>query len=250
MTDGQRPIALITGGLHRVGAAIAKALAVAGCDLVLHYRQNGAAEDGLAEDLATSGAAWWPVQADLADGAAVDGLFAAAAALAGRTPSILINNASLFSEGGWDSLTSESMAQHLAINLTAPVLLTQALAKAGGGVVVNVLDQRVINPVPDQTAYTISKQALWQATRTLAISMAPAVRVNAVAPGLTLPTDDYADGQMDRLAGAMPLGVLPTPQEIAEAVVYLVNAKSVTGQTIFVDGGANLRSYDRDFVAM
>jgi NAD(P)-dependent dehydrogenase (short-subunit alcohol dehydrogenase family) len=250
MDNAQRPVALITGGLHRIGAAIAKSLALSGCDLVLHYRQNSTPEAGLTDTLKMAGATWHTVQANLADGAEAEGLFAKAAVLAGRAPTILINNASLFSDGGWDSLTADSMAQHLAINVTAPVLLARSLASAGGGAVVNIIDQRVINPVPDQTAYTISKQALWQSVRTLAVAMAPHVRVNAVAPGLTLPTDDYAPGQMERLAGAMPLGALPLPEEIADAVRYLVFADSVTGQTIFVDGGANLRSYASDFVNM
>ncbi len=245
-----RPLALITAGMQRIGAAIARELAASGCDLVLHYRQNDQPEPGLADALAQAGAAWWPVQACLEDADDLAALFAAACERAGRAPAILVNNASFFGEGGWDRLNAADMALHLAINLTAPVLLCRALADVGGGVAINILDQRVINPVPDQTAYTISKQGLWQATRTLAVAMAPHVRVNAVAPGLTLPTQDYAPGQMERLASAMPLGVLPTPQDIARAVRYLVAAQSVTGQTIFVDGGANLRSFEADFVRM
>ncbi len=250
-----RPVALVTGGLHRIGAAIARALAVAGYDLVLHYARDGVAEAGLAEALAGAGATWHRVAADLARPDAAAALFAEAAAVGGRAPTLIVNNASRFGDGGWQGLSDAAMAQHLAINLTAPVMLARELAKAATtngttGAVVNILDQRVINPVPDQTAYTISKQALWQATRTLAVAMAPAVRVNAVAPGLTLPTDDYAPGQMERLAGAMPLARLATPAEIAAAVVYLAGAESVTGQTIFVDGGANLRSFERDFVGM
>jgi pteridine reductase len=117
-----------------------------------------------------------------------------------------------------------------------------------GRQVIHILDQRILNPVADQLAYTLSKQALWQATRTLAISLAPAVRVNAIAPGLTLPTQDYAPGQMDRIAGMMPLGLLPSPADIAEAALYLASARAVTGQTIFVDGGANLTAFPQDFV--
>lgn len=250
-----RPLALVTGGLHRIGAAIARALAAAGYDLVLHYHRDSSVEAGLAEALAASRAVWQPLAADLSAPGAAATLFAEATAQHGRAPMLVINNASRFGEGGWEALSDDSLAEHLSTNLVAPVLLARALAAsatASGttGAVVNILDQRVLNPVPDQTAYTISKQALWQATRTLAVAMAPAVRVNAVAPGLTLPTDDYAPGQMERLAGAMPLERLATPAEIADAVVYLAQAGSVTGQTIFVDGGANLRSYERDFVAL
>lgn len=245
-----RPVALVTGGLHRIGAAIASALAAAGYDLVLHYAHDGEPEPGLEASLSVAGARWQKVAADLSVAGAAEQLFAESAGLAGRAPALIINNASRFGDGGWQALSDVAMASHLAVNLTSPVMLARALAASGGGAVVNILDQRVINPVPDQTAYTISKQALWQATRTLAVAMAPAVRVNAVAPGLTLPTEDYAPGQMERLAGAMPLARLPTPAEIAAAAVYLAGAHSVTGQTIFVDGGANLRSYERDFVSM
>lgn len=245
-----RPLALVTGGLHRIGAAIARALAAAGYDLVLHYAHDGEPEPGLVDALADAGATWQKFSADLAQPGAAAALFAEASQMAGRAPSLIVNNASRFGDGGWQALSDAAIAQHLAINLTAPVMLAHALASAGGGAVVNILDQRVLNPVPDQTAYTISKQALWQATRTLAVAMAPAVRVNAVAPGLTLPTDSYAPGQMDRLASAMPLARLATPAEIAAAVVFLAQAESVTGQTIFVDAGANLRSYERDFVAL
>lgn len=250
-----RPLALVTGGLHRVGAAIAKRLAAAGYDLTLHYHRDGSAEVGLAEALAAAGAAWQSAAADLSAPGAAATLFAEATAQHGRAPVLVINNASRFGDGGWEALSDDSLAEHLSTNLVAPVLLARALAASAmtsgtTGAVVNILDQRVVNPVPDQTAYTISKQALWQATRTLAIAMAPAVRVNAVAPGLALPTGDYAPGQMERLAGAMPLERLATPAEIAAAVVYLAKADSVTGQTIFVDGGANLRSYERDFVGM
>ena len=105
-------------------------------------------------------------------------------------------------------------------------------------------------PVPDQIAYSLSKSALWQATATLAVAFGNRARVNAVAPGLTMATDDYSDAQVERLAKLMPLGALPTPAQIADAVVYLARAEAVTGQTIFVDGGAHLAPMGRDFVAL
>ena len=140
------------------------------------------------------------------------------------------------------------------VNTAAPVALALALYRSSkGGVgsrgsVVNILDQRIRNPVPDQFSYGLSKGALAAATRLLAISLAPSLRVNAVAPGLTLPTADYDAALMHRLTAAMPLARLPSPADIADAVVFLANAASVTGQTVFVDGGASLKSFDRDFV--
>jgi pteridine reductase len=160
-----------------------------------------------------------------------------------------VNNAARFADDNADSADAAALDAHLAVNFSAPVALTLALHRAGAtGSIVNIVDQRVRNPVPDQLSYSLSKAALASATRTLAVALAPRLRVNAVAPGLTLPTGDYSREQMQRLAGAMPLGQLPTPNDIADAVAWLAGATSVTGQTLFVDGGANLKSYDRDFV--
>lgn len=243
-----RPLALVTGGLHRVGAAIAARLAQAGYDLALHRRRDGDPDAQLVDAIADSGAAHAIVSADLGNSGEAEGLFATVTRHFGRAPCLIVNNASLFAEDGMSALDGAALDAALSVNLRAPALLTQALFAHGGpGAVVNILDQRVRNPVPDQIAYTIAKQALWQATRTLAIACAPRVRVNAVAPGLTLPTPDYEDGRMDRMAALMPLQRLAAPQDIADAVLFLAQAQSVTGQTIFVDAGANLRSFDRDF---
>lgn len=253
---GSRPLALVTGGLHRIGASIAAALARAGHDLALHKRTPAEPDAELAAALAESGVEHRLFRQDLAQAGAAASLFAEVTAAFGRPPLLIVNNASRFTESELASLDEAELAATLAVNLTVPVMLTQALlaatpdSPAARPCIINILDQRVVNPVPDQFAYTIAKQALWQATRTMAIAAAPRARVNAVAPGLTLPTDDYAPGQMERLSAAMPLATLPTPQAIADAVLYLASAAHVTGQTIFVDGGANLRSYERDFVRM
>jgi NAD(P)-dependent dehydrogenase (short-subunit alcohol dehydrogenase family) len=246
-----RPLALITGGLNRLGGTIAAQLARAGYDLALHKRSPAEPDPVLAAALAETGVAHQRFRHDLSATGAATALFDEVTEAFGHAPSVIINNASLFRDSALATLSESDLAETLAVNLAAPVLLTQRMVATGRpGVVINILDQRVINPVPDQFAYTLSKQALWQATRSMAIAAAPHVRVNAVAPGLTLPTDDYAPGQMDRLADAMPLRGLPTPTDIADAALYLVQAISVTGQTIFVDSGANLRSYERDFVGM
>jgi NAD(P)-dependent dehydrogenase (short-subunit alcohol dehydrogenase family) len=234
--------------LHRVGAAIAAALAGAGYDLALHRRREGEPDADLAAAIADSGIVHAIFSADLGETGAAETLFANVTRQFGRPPALIVNNASLFAEDGITALDGATLDAALSVNLRTPVLLAQALFASGGtGAVINILDQRVINPVPDQIAYTIAKQALWQATRTLAVACAPHVRVNAVAPGLTLPTPDYEDGRMERMAGLMPLQRLAAPQDIADAVLFLARAESVTGQTIFVDAGANLRGFDRDF---
>ncbi|KTE78860.1 SDR family oxidoreductase [Sphingopyxis sp. A083] len=248
------PIALVTGGLHRIGAAIAARLAHEGYALAIHKRSPGAADAVLEDALADTGAECHRFAADLADPAAVDALVPAVIARFGRAPALLVNNASLFPEGEWDTLTGAALAETMQINHHAPVMLARAMVAANEGgrrpAIVNILDQRIANPVPDQLAYSLSKQALWQATATLAVAFGARARVNAVAPGLTLPTDDYSAGQMTRLAARMPLGALPTPDDIAGAVAWLARAEAVTGQTIFVDGGAHLAPLGRDFVAL
>jgi NAD(P)-dependent dehydrogenase (short-subunit alcohol dehydrogenase family) len=241
-------LALVTGGLHRLGAAIAARLAAEGYSLALHAREAGEPEATLAEAIQAHGTEWGLVTADLADSADVAGLIGKVADRFGRAPDLLVNSASLFLDGSWDRLTRADLDRHMAVNFTAPVLLTGSLAAAGGRTVVNIVDQRIANPPVDQAGYTASKLALGAVTRVLARAYAPQLRVNAVAPGLTIPGDDYGEDQVARLTERMPLDRLPIPADVAEAVAYLARAEAVTGQTIFVDGGAALESYARDFV--
>ena len=248
-----RKLALVTGGLHRVGAAISARLAREGYALALHKRAAGEADPVLAEALAETGAISHRFAADLADPAAVDALIPAVLEKFGRVPDLLVNNAALFAESEWPDLSAAALADMMQVNHHAPVMLAKALVAASEGkrpAIVNIIDQRVAHPVPDQIAYSLSKSALWQATATLAVAFAGRARVNAVAPGLTLATEDYSAGQIERLAKRMPLGALPTPEQIADAVVWLAQAEAVTGQTIFVDGGAHLAPLGRDFVAL
>ncbi|PQM28171.1 short-chain dehydrogenase [Sphingopyxis lindanitolerans] len=257
------PLALVTGGLHRVGAAIAARLVREGYALALHRRSAAETDAILADALAETGAVSRHFQADLADPAEVDALIPEVVATFGRAPDLLVNNAALFAEGEWPDLSASALAAMMQVNLSAPVMLATALVAASASAalagaqnkrarpaIVNIVDQRVLHPVPDQVAYSLSKAALWQATATLAVAFGNRARVNAVAPGLTMATDDYSAAQVERLADRMPLGALPTPTQIADAVVYLARAEAVTGQTIFVDGGAHLAPMGRDFVAL
>lgn len=250
--DTSAPLALVTGGLNRVGAAIAMRLARAGYALALHKRSAGDPEPALAAVLAETGADWAKFRGDLGNAADVAALVPAVAAHFGRAPDVLVNNASHFADSAWDSVTLDDLTTAMLVNHHAPVLLAQAVVRAAAPgqipAIINILDQRIAQPVPDQLAYSLAKSALWQSTRTLAVAMAPRARVNAVAPGLTLPTEDFAAGQMERIAAHMPLGALPTPAQIADAVLYLAQAEAVTGQTLFVDGGASLINMGRDFV--
>lgn len=227
-------LALVTGGKRRLGAAIAARLADDGWTVAVHSHSDTGSDTFVA---------------DLADAEAADALIGRVEERFGQAPSLLVNNAAIFEWDDAASATPALLARHHAINAAAPVILALALARTTArGAIVNILDQRIRNPNGDQLSYTVSKTALAGATRTLAAALAPNWRVNAVAPGLTIPTDDYDAEQMTRLANAMPLSRLPEPSDIADAVAFLAAAPAITGQTLFVDGGANLKSFDRDFV--
>ncbi|MEQ1688456.1 MAG: SDR family oxidoreductase, partial [Sphingopyxis sp.] len=232
-----RSLALVTGGMHRFGAVIAARLADAGYDLALHCRTHGQPDTLLAGTIERNGTAWQGFCADLSDAGATDRVYDAVVEHFGRTPTLLINNASWFADSSANAPDARQLTQTMMVNLAAPIQLAKRLGQTGkAGCIINILDQRIRNPLPDQFDYTITKQALWQATRTMALALSPAIRVNAVAPGLTLPTADYTPQQMDRVAALIPLGRLPRPDDVADAILYLIGAGSVTGQTIFVDG--------------
>lgn len=245
-------LALVTGGFRRLGAAIAARLASEGWALALHCRDTAEPGQDLAAILALHRTQWHGFSADLSDGPAVASLLPRIVRHFGRAPDLIVNNASRFIDDDPTSVSAAELAAHMSVNLSAPVLLATGLSALldadRTGVVINITDQRVRQPNGDQLSYTLSKQALAAATRTLARALAPKIRVNAVAPGLTLPTEDYRPAQMIALEKMMPLKRLPEPDEIADAVLWLANADAVTGQTLYVDGGAALRSFERDFV--
>ena len=134
----------------------------------------------------------------------------------------------------------------MQVNVFAPLILTNSLSRGTGGWIVNILDYKIASPNADFLSYTISKFALDGATTTLAKDLAPGVRINAVAPGHTLGSDHLDDDGLADAQISAPLGMGPTPSDIADAVVYLASAKTVTGQTIYVDGGERFRQRNRD----
>lgn len=238
--------------MRRLGATIAARLAEAGYDLALSSHGDGTPEASLALSLEKSGAQWGHFAADLSDPKQTEGLVQSVCDHFSRAPDLLVNNAAMFGQDEWSSMDAASLTAHFQLNLFSPLLLSKALVEVAGksqqSAIVHILDQRIENPNGDQLSYTLSKQALGQSVRTLAIAFGPRARVNGVAPGLVIPTDDYSNTQMERLASEMPLGHLPDPANVAEAVLYLAKAGDVTGQILFVDGGANLKSFSRDFM--
>ncbi len=243
--------ALVTGGAVRIGAAICRRLAADGYAVAIHCNRSREDADALAAQLRMSGVAAAVVRADLADAAAVAGMVSEARAAVGPL-SLLVNNASLFEDDRVAALDAGLWDRHFAVNLRAPCLLASDFAAQVEGSdpsVVNVIDQRVWKLTPQFFSYTLSKSALWTATRTLAQALAPRIRVNGVGPGPTLA--NIHDGQegFSQEASAVPLGHGGTPDEIADAVAWLARARSVTGQMIAVDGGQHLGWRTPDVIA-
>lgn len=242
---GKRTV-LVTGGARRLGAAIVRALAAAGHRVVVHH--NGSA-DMAAALVAELGGAAVAVRADFAEEAAVANLIGEAAAAAGTTIDGLVNCASMF-EFDRPPLDDLALLRRLMpVNLGAPVLLASAFARQPGltdGAVVNLLDQKVANLNPDFFSYTCTKTALAGATEMLAQALAPTVRVNAVAPGLTLPSGDQTEAEFAAVACENLLRRRVDAAEIGRTVEFLLTAGSITGQTVFVDCGQRFLRRDGD----
>lgn len=234
---------LITGSARRIGRAIALAMSKEGWAVALHFHRSRRAAADLLSEIESAGGRAVALRADLSEEAETAELIPRAVEALGPL-GCLVNNASAFNLDQIDTVSRTSWDEHIEPNLRAPLVLTQAFAKAlpaqQGGLVVNLLDQRVWNLTPHFISYTVSKSALWTLTRTLALALAPRIRVNAIGPGPTLPSPRQSKAQFRRQAAMMPLGRGTTPDEIAEAVRFLLTARSMTGQMIALDGGQHL----------
>ncbi|MEY4556022.1 MAG: hypothetical protein RL093_1141 [Pseudomonadota bacterium] len=245
----RRGAALVTGGAKRIGRAICLELAAAGFDVAIHHRDSDAEAGEVAREIEALGRRAVCLSADLADVVAAHALIGRAAGALGPL-SVLVNNASVFADDRLESITGESWASHMDVNLRAPVLLAQAFADQApdGSAIINILDQRVLKPDPRFFSYGLSKSALWVATRTMAQALAPRIRVNGVGPGPTLPSVHQAAGEFEAEARATPLQRAGSPEAVADAVRWLVDAGQVTGQMIAVDGGQHLAWQTPDIV--
>lgn len=235
--------ALITGGAVRIGRAISLRLAQGGFAVAIHYHRSRCEAEKVADEISAAGGTAACFEADLASHAEVERLTPAVNRAMGPI-GCLINNASTFADDRLTSLSVTNFRAHMAVNLEAPLFLSQAFAaqlpEEETGSIVNILDQRVLRPNPLFFSYTLSKCALWTATRTMAQALAPRIRVNAVGPGPTLGNPYQSEADFARERRAMPLGDGALPEEIAQAVFYLVRARSVTGQMLALDGGQHL----------
>lgn len=249
--DGTPPLALVTGGAKRIGGAFSRALAERGFQVAIHCNSSRAESEALAADLAAEGLpAPLVVQADLADPAVADTLFAQLP----RGPRILVNNASLFEEDQLGSLDLALWHRHMAVNLLAPLLLTQAFAAAlptgASGLVVNLSDAKLASPNPDFFSYTISKMGLAGATELAARKLAPSVRVNAIAPAVTLVSGPQSRANFETAHVLNALGRGVDVADLVRALLYLVETPTVTGQTLVVDGGQRFLALPRDVAYM
>jgi NAD(P)-dependent dehydrogenase (short-subunit alcohol dehydrogenase family) len=243
MPEQALPTALVTGGAKRIGRAIALDLARHGWAVAIHYNRSAAAAERLADEIAGGGGRAASFRADLNLEADVAALAEQVVAELGPMR-CLVNNASVFERDDAHTATRESWDLHMQVNLRAPFVLTQAFARQlpdhWHGNVINILDQRVWNLTPFFTSYTVSKAALWALTQTLAMALAPRVRVNAVGPGPTLPSTRQSEEQFVRQWSSLPLARQVQPQEICDAVRFILGAPSMTGQMIAIDGGQHL----------
>ncbi|MFD1794464.1 SDR family oxidoreductase [Paracoccus aurantiacus] len=244
-------VALVTGAARRLGRAMALALAAEGLDIAIHCNRSRAEAEETATAARRLGVNAEVFCADLLDLDATERLLPDAARRMGPL-SVLVNNASIFEYDDVGSASRLSWDQNLGSNLRAPFILSQAFAAQIGavgssgaeplasGLIVNMVDQRVLKPAPEYLTYSIAKSGLWEMTRMLAQALAPAIRVNAIGPGPTLQGAAQSPAQFAQERASTILGRGADPDDIAQALLYLLNAKAVTGQLICVDGGQHL----------
>jgi pteridine reductase len=232
--------ALVTGGGTRVGAAIARALAGAGADLVIHHASSAAGARGVVEDAERLGRRATALQADLTDRAAIDRLAREALAWSSGRLDVLVHNAANFERIEPAALSAEAWDRAMALNATAPYLLTIALApalRAARGSVVAIACLSAERPWKNYIPYSASKAALVSVVRGLALGLAPEVRVNAVAPGAVLLPARYDEATRAKVVERIPLRRIGAADDVARAVVFLAENDFVSGQVLAVDGG-------------
>jgi NAD(P)-dependent dehydrogenase (short-subunit alcohol dehydrogenase family) len=243
MTETRKGTVLITGAAKRIGRVIACDLAQAGWNVAVHYRKSEQQAEGLIDELEGYGARVVGLSADLAIEAEVRQLFEAATHALGPV-TCLINNASIFEEDTALTATRASWDRHMEVNFRTPFVLSQCLAnalKAGESAsIINIIDQRVWNPTPEFTSYTLSKMGLWSATQVLAQSLAPHIRVNAIGPGPTLQSIHQSAADFAAEVDAVPLQRPVTPQDISRGVLFILQSPTMTGQMIALDSGQHM----------
>lgn len=239
----QGKVAVVTGGARRVGRALSVALARAGADVVVDYHRSREKADETVAQIRGLGRRAVAVQADVSREEEVEALVEAAGELGSLD--IVVNSASLFESAPVADITREDWDRVLAVNLTGPFLLSRAaaplLAEGDGGLIVNIADLSAFQAWPSYAHHSVSKAGLVHLTRVLARALAPGVRVNCIAPGTVLPPEDYPPEQLERDRERTALGRIGKTEDVARALLYLVESDFVTGEVMVVDGGRLLR---------
>ena len=247
---------LITGAAKRIGRALAEALAADGWAIAAHYAGSKTEVEALVADITSKGGNAVALQADLRDAAAVEALLPQARRALGPLTA-LINNASTFERDTAHTLSAESWDTHINANLRAPALLMRDFANqpelndatVADANIINITDQRVFRLTPDFASYTVSKTGLATLTQTFAQALAPQhIRVNAIAPGPTLPNPRQDQSEFDKQARLVPLAHGAEPADIVAAARYILGARAMTGQTLTQDGGQHLAWQTPDVV--
>lgn len=235
--------ALITGGARRIGAAIARHLAREGYSVAIHCRHSVDEADHLVRRIRNEGGKAEIVTGNLAEKEILQRLVEDTASKVGPL-SLLVNSASVFDTDSPETLNFDTWQRNFDVNLRAPVFLACQFAEQAKGLtdpsIINLVDQRVLKLTPQHFSYTLSKSALYTATITLAQALAPFVRVNAIGPGPTLPNEHDGEAGLAREIAGIPLMHGVSPDDIAEAALYLAKARNVTGQLIAVDAGQHI----------
>jgi NAD(P)-dependent dehydrogenase (short-subunit alcohol dehydrogenase family) len=242
------PLAIVTGGAHRLGRAFALTLAYQGYAVLVHYHRSSHLATKTVAEIKSFGVPAFSVQADLTQADHVEALFALADSLLSQPEAqldrlaVLVNSAAVMPRGDAQTLPAEDWDAALDLNLRAPFLCAQqaALRMKRGGLIVNVSDIGAEKAWSRFPSYTVSKAALESLTRVLARSFAPAVRVNAIAPGLVLPSENVTSEEWEKLIARLPLKRAAATEEVASALEFLIKNEYMTGQTIVVDGGYSL----------
>jgi pteridine reductase len=240
--DLQKTVALVTGGAHRLGRAITLALGQAGANVVVHYNSSAAQAQTVVAELAQLGVEGVSVAGDLSRMPEVERVVDTAVAQWGRLD-VLVNNAGIWGSTPIGTVTEERWSELIDTNLRSAFFLSQRATPAlrsAGGAIVNIADVGALRPWRNHTPYLVSKGGIITLTEALAIDLAPDVRVNAVAPGAALLPDDWSAEQVARATRNVPLQRLGRPEDVAQAVVYLLQADYVTGVVLPVDGGRHL----------
>ena len=235
--------ALVTGAGRRIGRAIALELGRLGWRVGVHFGGSAADAEAVVAEICAAGGTAAAFPADLRNAAEVASLIPACTARLGSV-TCLVNNASVFLDDRLGSLDPAVWSEQLAVNLTAPIFLSQAFAQglpaSGGGNIVNIVDQRVWRPTPQFFSYSTTKAGLWAVTRTMAQALAPRIRVNAIGPGPVLKSIHQTDADFAAESAATILGRGTSPDEIAAAVRFILDAPAMTGQMIALDSGQHL----------